>query len=490
MFGETSAKPSERPADCGATRRETRALFEQMPSTTRTHSTRANLTRAMSRRLLGSLALLALLTAGRARAQNANAARAVPPACDQETSAVRRSTCMLARALAGKADSARIAVAPTPALPSAVAERVARSLAERLGTAAEPSPSALSLAEAEREASSARGLIYVTVGLYRDHLELRADVYTGAGHFWQRLQHPGLQLCAHASATSPLDPELRALFAPIPLTVTRIEKVLNAEREILALACGDARGDGSSELLVVSRRRVLVGSISDNRFRPRASLDWAAVSSVAKSPLREPIAACSIAAPGTLLVGSSDRADALELSATLQVQHKWHGLMPWPGAGCARRAGLGYEGRIEPCPGSTASNGTDFGTIVDAVASRTLADPRGQLHTLRVARPLGSEVARAIDSLQAEVSLPNSGAQLAVSDLDEDGSAEIVTSAPTLDRSADRLVVRTLTENGQLRERFHVPVPTGIDAVAICPSDGRTMAPIVLASGESLWVIR
>jgi hypothetical protein len=113
-----------------------------------------------------------------------------------------------------------------------------------------------------------------------------------------------------------------------------------------------------------------------------------------------------------------------------------------------------------------------------------------QPRTLRVARAVGSDSARILDSLYPEVSVPNVGAQLAVGDLDEDGLPEIVSSSPSLDRHADQLVVRTLSDNGQLRERLRVSVPSGIDALAICPGDGRAMAPLALATGDGIWVIR
>jgi hypothetical protein len=74
--------------------------------------------------------------------------------------------------------------------------------------------------------------------------------------------------------------------------------------------------------------------------------------------------------------------------------------------------------------------------------------------------------------------------------LDEDGLPEIVSSSPSLDRHADQLVVRTLSDNGQLRERLRLSVPSGIDALAICPGDGRAMAPLALATGDGIWIIR
>jgi hypothetical protein len=180
----------------------------------------------------------------------------------------------------------------------------------------------------------------------------------------------------------------------------------------------------------------------------------------------------------------------LDLSGDLRVEHKWHGLMPWPGGGCTRRAGLGYRGQTQACPGAAPFTPVDFGDNVDAFASRSLQNANGQTHTLKVARPIGAEAARALDSLQTEVSIPSVGAELAIGDLDEDGLPEIVTSSPSLDRHADQLVVRTLTENGQLRERLRIPVPSGIDALAICPGDGQAMAPLVAATGDGIWVIR
>jgi len=449
----------------------------------------------MPRRIFGSLALFATLAAGRVQAAPEAVNPSATTACDRESTAIGRSACVLAGSLAGQADSALIVAAAATgdervSLPASVSERLAQLVAAKLGASAQPVKQPLLLAQAEQAASSARGLVYLSVSLYRDRLDVSADVYAGAGRFWQRVRSPGLKLKGHAFATTALDPELRALFPAIPLVVSRVDKAQTAERDILALACGDVRGDGSSEIAAIGRRRVQVGRFERGRFAARASLNWAENSAVAASPLREPIAVGAVPEPGRLWVGLSDRADTLELSGTLRVEHKWRAVMPWPGAGCTRRTGLGYEGKARPCPGSSAAPEVDFGTPVDAFASRSLTNRSGQVHTLRVARPVGADFARALDSLHPEVIVPNVGAQVAVGDLDEDGLPEIVSSSPSLDRRSDQLLVRTLTENGQLRERLRVPVPSGIDALAICPSDGRAMAPLALATGDGIWLIR
>ncbi|HEY0462878.1 MAG TPA: hypothetical protein VGC79_01660 [Polyangiaceae bacterium] len=449
----------------------------------------------MSRRSFGFLVLFTTLMTGRVRAEQEPLKSAPNVSCDLESTAIGRSACRLAGSLSGQADSALVVAASAAgdervALPAAVSQRLAQLVAAKLGAAAQASKEPLTLAQAQHAASSARGLIYLSVSLYRDRLDVSADVFAGAGRFWQRVKSPGLKLKAHAFATTALDAELRALFPAIPLVVSRVDKAQTAERDILALACGDLRGDGSSEIAAVGRRRVQVGRLEHGRFAARASLNWADSSAIAASPLREPIAISTVPEPGRLWVGSSDRADTLDLSSTLRVEHKWHALMPWPGAGCTRRKGLGYEGKARACPGSSPTPEVDFGAPVDAFDSRALTDHSGRVHTLRVARAVGADFARALDSLHPEVLVPNVGAQVAVGDLDEDGLPEIVSSSPSLDRRADQLLVRTITDNGQLRERLRIPVPSGIDALAICPSDGRAMAPLALATGDWIWLIQ
>jgi len=82
------------------------------------------------------------------------------------------------------------------------------------------------------------------------------------------------------------------------------------------------------------------------------------------------------------------------------------------------------------------------------------------------------------------------GAQIALGDLDGDGRPELLTTADTLDASRDALLVRTLAEDGSLREAFRVPVPSGVRSMAICPSEGNALTPVVLATGDGLWVLR
>jgi len=86
--------------------------------------------------------------------------------------------------------------------------------------------------------------------------------------------------------------------------------------------------------------------------------------------------------------------------------------------------------------------------------------------------------------------LDHAGAQLALGDLDGDGTAEIVTSLDTREPGTDAVVVRSLLPKRGVKERFRVPVPNGVRALSVCPLRAAGMAPIVVSTGDELWVIR
>jgi hypothetical protein len=80
------------------------------------------------------------------------------------------------------------------------------------------------------------------------------------------------------------------------------------------------------------------------------------------------------------------------------------------------------------------------------------------------------------------------GAQLAVGDADSDGSPELAFSADTLEPNKDRLTLVTLA-GGKLLRRFELAA-SNISAIAICAREGAGMAPIALATGDELWLMR
>jgi hypothetical protein len=91
-------------------------------------------------------------------------------------------------------------------------------------------------------------------------------------------------------------------------------------------------------------------------------------------------------------------------------------------------------------------------------------------------------------------SLPHAGAQIALADLDQDGSPEVITAVDVLPKPPgdvdDALVITTLAPDGSLRERSRTPVPTGVRAIAACPPEGGGSGSVVVATPGELWIVR
>jgi len=156
---------------------------------------------------------------------------------------------------------------------------------------------------------------------------------------------------------------------------------------------------------------------------------------------------------------------------------RFEGLLPVPGGGCVGRSELGVSSQVGPC--STTSGGRAAPAIYDALAGTARGSVGRELGTSRL---LGTLPELAPSTLRV-------GAQLGLGDADSDGALELAYSSDTLDSTKDRLTLVTL-QGRQALTRFELPAPA-ISAVAICDErEGPGMAPIVLAAGDELWVLR
>lgn len=417
-------------------------------------------------RPLAPAALVALLVLSRG-ASSAEPVSSEATRCQVNRGSLSFLSCSLAQKLLPAAAGAKVAVVSLKSdrelpAPDALRERVQRVVAAALRPSGATDNGKLRV---ELALEKSGGVLRVTAELRR------------ATGLWQRVRHskPGAE--QHAFVEVALDAELRALIPPPPLVVSEMLKLKAPERGIVALACGPLRSDGGQELALVSRAHVRVGRIAGHAFSERKRVAWAALSPVASAPLREPIATAEITAHGTLRVGLSDRKDSIELTHELTVVGRFEGALPGPNGACWPRAALGFSG-LAPCP-TMETEGAPASPVLDALAGaqslwlgRDAAD--GALFAAE----------RGLAPSQTRV-----GAQLALGDADSDGRPELAFSSDTLESAKDRLTLATLA-SGKLTPRFTLPAPA-IGAIAICSRrEGPGMAPLVVATGDELWLIR
>jgi hypothetical protein len=410
--------------------------------------------------------------------------------------ALAQISCALARGLHAVPSGVLVVAAPITSdgrieKPRALSARVAELLAGALGRGARYAPEPSSLGSARPLAAGASGLVFVRAEITRGQFRAVADLYEVRERFWQRVRDPAPAPRAHAFASSRLDAELRTFLPPVPLLARSLEKARTSGDDLIALACEDTDQDGALEIVWAGRRHVGVGRIRQGQLTPLAARPWAELSPVAGNPLREPLAGIAIHAGRFIDIGSTDRADGVRFDPALSPIAKLGRHIPWPTSGCAALGDVALQGTVVACTkGDTASTRIAFSHGLDALAAAEVVDRSGRLHEYRAAR--SSQTGELVVRHEGgrHVTLPGSGAQVALGDLDLDGQPEIVTTADSLDPHGDVVRVRTWQENGQILERWRMRVPTGVQALAVCPPESDGPRSVVVATRAALWVIR
>lgn len=372
---------------------------------------------------------------------------------------------------------------------SDLATRIARAVAAAAGSTL-PSPAgALTLGEARARASGANVLVYVSIEVSGGRLRVGADAYSAHQTFWDRVRSASPSLLAHALSERRIDGEVGSFLPAVPVVSNHVEKA-TAPTDVVAIACDDVDADGALDIVVVGRHRIEKGRIRAGRFEGVAAASWSALSPVAPSPLREPIAS-AVVAPGRYVdVGITDRRAAARLDPKLRELGTLDQLVPVVGVGCMGRAGLGL-GAPKPCKvGERPVIPVDPGVELDAVSGANVIDAEGRLRTVVALRERSTRALVVKDDGGRVVRLLGVGGQVAVGDLDFDGSPEIVFGSDTPNPKSDVLTVDSWTKGGGLRERLRLPVPDGVKALAVCPAEDARAAPIVVATGGSFWVVR
>lgn len=420
---------------------------------------------------------------------------AVPQSCTRgAASALSELACELGRGLGERARGALV-VGVEPSTDAKVvvrpelAVRLAALVAGTLGPSASAWPKAEQDAHARLIGAGSRPLVVVRAVLRGERVEVTADALASRPRLWQRLRGAKAGALAHAFAERPIDGEVRSFLPAVPLVARDVRRVSGSDPDVIAVACGDVDGDGAAEIATVGRYRVSLGRLRGGRFQTFVSQLFSALSPVAPAPLREPIASVWVPGPGMVDVGVTDRARPQRLDARLSRLQQLDGALPFPSGGCLERDGLALGSRVNGCtPREVAPVQPALDGPVDAFAGALVVAPNGQARYVRAARKL-SDANVVVHDANRSVRLPGAGAQLAVADLDGDGVVELATSLDTLNPADDAVVVYSLHDNA-LRERFRLSVPSGVRAIGVCPAKVESMAPLLIATGDGLWLVQ
>lgn len=360
---------------------------------------------------------------------------------------------------------------------------------------ASPTVSVLDGATATARERGLPGFVWLRPEVRAGRLALTVEAYGVGSTVWSRAARPGATLQRQVHAEARLDAQLRLYLTPLRIGEPRVEKFSGADRGIVALACGDVDADGRSEVVSMSRRRLLIARLAGGRVVRERDVAWASLSGIAPVPLREPLGIVTLVArddgPGMWIDASlSDRDQSVRLDDSFTVMAKSpRSLVPFgSGSACVRMKSMYLDRELRSCWGeSVVGLPAQLPSRADAVASARIVRSDGTSRRwLAVRGPAGLR----LHAGATGYALGQTGAQVAIGDLDQDGQPDVVSTRDVQQPRHDSVDVRSIASSGLVEPRFTLPVLAGVDAVAICPVDDAGVAPVVLASGGEIWLIR
>jgi hypothetical protein len=316
-------------------------------------------------------------------------------ACAGRGTALTEVACELTQGLGDKARGALVVglvpvAEPPVAIRPELGVKAAALVAGALAQGATAWPQAEPAIRARSLSDGARPLVVVSIRVVDAGVEVSADTFIGRETLWRRVRKGRSGPIAHAFAARPLDAEVRSYLPAVPLVAREVVKATGAERDTVAVACGDLGADGAPELVLVGRRKVMLSRIEAGKVTMLAERSLAELGPVAPAPLREPIATAWMSSATTVDVGLTDRAAALRLNARLEKVGAFGATLPWPAGGCAPLAELGVSGRLGACGLSLPRGEAPAAGPFDSVAGTVIVGSDGRSRTLLAGRSLGT----------------------------------------------------------------------------------------------------
>jgi hypothetical protein len=316
---------------------------------------------------------------------------------------------------------------------------------------------------AARQAGHA-AVLWLKPRVHSGRIGLTVEIYAIGQTVWSRAARPEPVLRRQFFVEARLDAQLRQFLVPLRIGEPRVTKFSGADHGIVALACGDLDADGLSEVVSMTRRRLLVAELARGQVIRQHQVRWADLSGIAAVPFREPLGLLELVprseAAGMWIDATlSDRAKAVRLDASLDVERTTQRRLP---------------------------------VASDATASRRIVTRDGATVRWSLSREMRrrTKVRLRLRGGDENHSLGRGGAQLAVGDVDQDGRPDVISSRDVRTARRDAIDVISVKASGLVTPRFSLDVPGGVEAVAICPVDDGGLAPIVVASRGEIWLIR
>lgn len=373
-----------------------------------------------------------------------------------------------------------------------LANRLTAQIAGRLNAHAHPQPVSLSVARGL--SGKAASLVFVQLEIAKGELRATADLYPVVSNGWERLRNPLPGPRAHSFTSAPIDAEIRTFLQPIVLEQAQIHKVKHDEGDVLAVGCGDLDADGGLEIVLASRQRIAVTKIKAGKIEVVKSAPWKELAYAAPVPLREPLGTMTVA-HDEIRVGITERY-AIGLDASLTPRRTLSGpplpgsdacILPAPeqnafesgGVSCALPKAGAKPAELFPMP----VNRFDAAAGLELESGLVLAAREPSTGKLRLRR----ETSATKDAKALEQTIEQAGAQLALADLDLDGSPEIAFSGDFAE--TDALMIWSW-RGAELRQRLRVTTKEAVRGIAACPPEERGVPGLVAVVGPEVWLVR